>query len=78
MKNKQTPEKKNNFWILKTFILTFSLAMVFAVISGEVLEKVNAMFAERAAAVAPAEEESKKEENSVIDIEPKEEISLQF
>jgi len=41
LKNKQTQEKKNNFWILKTFILTFSLAMVFAVVSGEVLEKVN-------------------------------------
>ena len=41
MGNKQTTEKKNNFWILKTFILTFSLAMVFAVVSGELLEKVN-------------------------------------
>ena len=40
----------------------------------EVLEKVTAMFAERAAAAAPAEETAENCGNSVIDIEPKEEI----
>ena len=43
----------------------------------EVIEKATAMFAERAAAAAPAEEKNDEAENcgnSVIDIEPKEEI----
>ena len=42
----------------------------------EVIEKATAMFAERAATVAPAEEAAEAENfgNSVIDIEPKEEI----
>ena len=40
----------------------------------EVIEKATAMFAERAAAVAPAEEAEENCGNSVIDIEPKEEI----
>ncbi len=40
----------------------------------EVIEKATAMFAERAAAAAPAEENAENCGNSVIDIEPKEEI----